>query len=57
MQEEKHWDKIADKYEDEVLNAFESDKEKKLASYFKKHATSKVEGCMVLVGMFLKVGG
>ena len=38
MQEEKHWDKIADKYEDEVLNAFESDKEKKLASYFKKHA-------------------
>ena len=41
MKEEKHWDKIADKYEDEVLNAFESDKEKKLASYFKKHANKK----------------
>ena len=38
MQEERHWDKIADKYEDEVLNAFESDKEKKLGGYFKKHA-------------------
>ncbi len=41
MQEEKHWDKIADRYEDEVLNAFESDKEKKLASYFKKYANTK----------------
>lgn len=41
MQEEKHWNKIANKYEDEVLNAFESDKEKKLASYFKKHANKK----------------
>ncbi len=37
MHEESHWNKIADKYEDEVLNAFESDKERKLAWYFKKH--------------------
>jgi ubiquinone/menaquinone biosynthesis C-methylase UbiE len=41
MQEEKHWNKIAGKYEDEVLNAFESDKKKKLAAYFKKHANKK----------------
>lgn len=41
MKEEVHWDKIADQYEDEVLNAFESDKEKKLARYFKKHANKK----------------
>ncbi|GAB1445342.1 MAG: class I SAM-dependent methyltransferase [Cyclobacteriaceae bacterium] len=41
MHEESHWNKIADKYEDEVLNAFESDKEKKLAYYFKKHSNSK----------------
>ncbi len=41
MQEESHWNKIANKYEDEVLNAFESDKERKLAHYFKKHGNSK----------------
>jgi len=37
MNEESHWNKIADKYETEVLNAFESDKDKKLASFFAKH--------------------
>ena len=41
MQEEKHWNEIAGKYEEEVLNAFESDKERKLASYFRKHANKK----------------
>ncbi|HCR54826.1 MAG TPA: hypothetical protein DIW27_10440 [Cytophagales bacterium] len=41
MKEESHWNKIADKYEEEVLNAFESDKEKKLARYFRKHANKK----------------
>ncbi|MEQ8423647.1 MAG: class I SAM-dependent methyltransferase, partial [Cyclobacteriaceae bacterium] len=35
------WDNIAEKYEEEVLNAFESDKEKKLATYFKKHNNKK----------------
>lgn len=41
MQEESHWNKIANKYEDEVLNAFESDKEKKLVRFFDKHANKK----------------
>lgn len=41
MDEQKHWDKIAEKYQDEVLNAFESDRKQKLARYFKKHANKK----------------
>ncbi len=41
MNEENHWNKIADSYQDEVLNAFQSDKDKKLARYFKKHGNKK----------------
>lgn len=41
MKEESHWNKIADSYEDEILNAFESDKERKLARYFKKYKNLK----------------
>lgn len=41
MNEESHWNNIATKYEDEVLNAFQSDKKRKLAHYFKKHGNKK----------------
>ena len=43
MKEESHWNKIADSYDYEILNAFESDKERKLALYFKKYRNLKHE--------------
>lgn len=39
--EENHWNAIAGKYQDEVLNAFQSDRNKRLAHYFKKHGNKK----------------
>lgn len=38
MNEESHWNKIAHSYEDEIFDVFRSDKDKKLAFYFKKYA-------------------
>lgn len=43
MNQELHWNNIASKYNDEVLDAFKSDKERKLEKYFKKHAGKNVE--------------
>lgn len=37
MNEKQHWNKIAYKYNDEIFDVFNSDKDKKLAHYFKKH--------------------
>ena len=51
MNEEAHWNKIADHYEDEIFDVFRSDKNKKLPGYFQKHSgRSKVAidfGCGV----------
>ena len=38
MNQEKHWNNIADTYDDEVFDVFESDRNKTLQKYFKKHA-------------------
>lgn len=38
MNEKQHWNKIAHKYNDEIFDVFNSDKDKKLAHYFKKHS-------------------
>lgn len=41
MSQEKHWNAIANKYQEEVLDAFQSDRKKRMASYFKKHGNKK----------------
>src|SRR5688500_9217111 len=38
MNEEAHWNTIAPKYNHEIFDVFESDKNKRLPFYFKKHA-------------------
>ncbi|MEJ0057244.1 MAG: methyltransferase domain-containing protein [Bacteroidota bacterium] len=38
MNQRKHWDKIGSKYETEIFDVFQSDKNQRLPSYFKKHA-------------------
>jgi len=38
MNEKEHWNKIADKYNDEIFDVYHSDKFKILPKYFKKHA-------------------
>ncbi|MBL7857353.1 MAG: class I SAM-dependent methyltransferase [Cyclobacteriaceae bacterium] len=38
MNQEKHWNKIAPSYEDEIFDVFKSDTLKILPKYFKKHA-------------------
>lgn len=38
MDEERHWDKIGKRYDDEIFDVFESDRRKILPVYFKKHA-------------------
>jgi len=38
MNEEAHWNKIANRYEDEIFDVFRSDKNKKLPAYFQKHS-------------------
>ena len=38
MNQEKHWNGIATRYEDEIFDVFRSDKNKILELYFKKHA-------------------
>lgn len=37
MNEERHWNKIAHSYEDEIFDVFKSDKNKKLPVYFEKY--------------------
>ena len=41
MNEEKHWNTIADNYNQEIFDVFASDKNKRLPDYFKKHANKK----------------
>lgn len=38
MNEEKHWNNIGSKYNEEIFDVYKSDKYKKLPTYFKKHA-------------------
>lgn len=38
MNEERHWNRIAHSYEEEIFDVFKSDKKKKLPTYFAKHA-------------------
>jgi SAM-dependent methyltransferase len=38
MNQEKHWNEIAAHYEDEIFDVFQSDKNKVLHRYFRKHA-------------------
>ncbi len=38
MNQEKHWNGIATHYEDEIFDVFQSDKNRLLSTYFKKHA-------------------
>jgi SAM-dependent methyltransferase len=38
MNEEKHWDTIGSAYNAEIFDVFKSDKKKRLAFYFRKHA-------------------
>jgi len=38
MNQEKHWNGIATRYEDEIFDVFKSDKNKILPRYFRKHA-------------------
>ena len=40
MNEQAHWNEIAPKYNDEIFDVFNSDKNKRLPVYFKKHANS-----------------
>ena len=51
MNQEKHWNGIATRYEDEIFDVFRSDKNKILELYFKKHANPAHEaidfGCGV----------
>src|SRR5258706_1850538 len=39
MNEEAHWNKIANRYEDEIFDVFRSDKNKKLPGYFQKYSS------------------
>lgn len=41
MNDKKHWDNIAEKYEDEILNVFKASRDQKLASYLKRHGGKK----------------
>lgn len=41
MNEEKHWNNIADNYNQEIFDVFASDKKKLLPVYFDKHANKK----------------
>jgi SAM-dependent methyltransferase len=41
MNEEKHWDRIGDSYDDQIFDVFKSDRKKILPKYFKKHADKK----------------
>jgi SAM-dependent methyltransferase len=39
MNEEKHWDRIGNSYDDQIFDVFKSDQKKILPKYFKKHAS------------------
>jgi ubiquinone/menaquinone biosynthesis C-methylase UbiE len=38
MNEKDHWDKIATRYNEEIFDVFKSDRDKRLAHYFRKHS-------------------
>lgn len=38
MNEERHWDKIGTRYDDQIFDVFKSDRRKTLPRYFRKHA-------------------
>jgi SAM-dependent methyltransferase len=38
MNEERHWNTIGSKYNEEIFDVFESDRKKRLSVYFRKHA-------------------
>jgi SAM-dependent methyltransferase len=38
VDQEKHWNKIGDRYDGEIFDVFASDRSKKLAAYFRRHA-------------------
>jgi SAM-dependent methyltransferase len=40
MNEERHWNRIAHSYDNEIFDVFKSDKNKKLPEYFKKYQNS-----------------
>lgn len=42
MDQEAHWNKIGKKYDTEIFDVFKSDRNKKLASYFKRHANKSL---------------
>jgi SAM-dependent methyltransferase len=42
MNEEKHWNRIAPTYNEEIFDVFQSDTKKVLAKYFKKHANPEL---------------
>jgi ubiquinone/menaquinone biosynthesis C-methylase UbiE len=41
MNEKAHWDKIATRYNEEIFDVFKSDRDKRLAHYFRKHSNVK----------------
>lgn len=41
MNEERHWDKIGARYDNEIFDVFKSDRRKILSKYFKRHANKK----------------
>ena len=43
MDQQKHWNNIADSYDDEVFDVFKSDKQKILPRYFRKHSNKNHE--------------
>ena len=38
MNEKAHWDNIATRYNEEIFDVFKSDRDKRLAHYFRKHS-------------------
>lgn len=41
MNEEQHWDRIGNNYDDQIFDVFKSDRNKILPKYFKKHANKR----------------
>ena len=41
MNDAKHWNNVADTYDDQIFNVFKNDKKKKLKRYISKYANGK----------------